>query len=423
LLDSLLQEFLLSRAMASIQMKVEKKSLGDDIFTKAFHSKPTNIKREETQFNSSEVLLESFIEEGQSFIEEGLDAKADLKNAVQRLNNDKIVMLEGKIRTLEKQLEISNEENRSLQVKLDKAESNKVDSDQTIMNLEFLLKDYTEAEQVECEAEGKKTEAPEKETIDQEVQTEVISSATDDEIKDTKANSVANKDSEEKLNEAHKVLVQQEIIIAAKTKEIDLLRRKIKDWGLEDKITEEPNQRRRSVGVASLTGDEVKKEVDDSKTGTELNSIQSKRRASSIGEDGGRRGRPSKTPKEAFKSPKKESKTPKRAVKKLIEEEKEIEIPDTDPNHPTSSFNLRKKGRNHRGKKPLKPMRNLVGPLTETVEHVIVDKGEEHTRTDGIDLYFALRMKKSDQIIAKTGFRNPGPRVGSWKEYRSRYVK
>merc|ERR1711936_1457516 len=103
------------------------------------------------------------------------------------------VMLEGKIRTLEKQLEVSNKENRSLQVKLDKAESNKVDSDQTIMNLEFLLKDYTEAEQVECEAEGKKTEAPQK---------EVISSATDDEIKDTKANSVANKDSEEKLNEA-----------------------------------------------------------------------------------------------------------------------------------------------------------------------------------------------------------------------------
>jgi len=409
--------------MASIQMKVEKKSLGDDIFTKAFHSKPTNIKREESQFNSSEVLLESFIEEGQSFIEEGLDAKADLKNAVQRLNNDKIVMLEGKIRTLEKQLEISNEENRSLQVKLDKAESNKVDSDQTIMNLEFLLKDYTEAEQVECEAEGKKTEAPEKETIDQEVQTEVISSATDDEIKDTKANSVANKDLEEKLNEAHKVLVQQEIIIAAKTKEIDLLRRKIKDWGLEDKITEEPNQRRRSVGVASLTRDEVKKEVDDSKTGTELNSIQSKRRASSIGEDGGRRGRPSKTPKEAFKSPKKESKTPKRAVKKLIEEEEEIEIPDTDPNHPTSSFNLRKKGRNHRGKKPLKQMRNLVGPLTETVEHVIVDKGEEHKGSDGIDRYFALRKKKSDQIIAKNSFRNPGPRVGSWKEYRSKYVK
>merc|ERR1711936_342684 len=241
------------------------------------------------------------------------------------------VMLEGKIRTLEKQLEVSNKENRSLQVKLDKAESNKVDSDQTIMNLEFLLKDYTEAEQVECEAEEKKAEAPEKETIDQEVQTEDISSVTDDEIKDTKANSVANKDVEEKLNEAHKVLVQQEIIIAAKTKEIDLLRRKIKDWGLENKITEEPNQRRRSVGVASLTGDEVKKEVDDSKTGTELNSIQSKRRASSIGEDGGRRGRPSKTPKE-------ESKSPKRAVKKLIEEEKEIEIPDTDPNHPTSSL-------------------------------------------------------------------------------------
>merc|ERR1712179_888645 len=114
----------------------------------------------------------------------------------QRLNNDKIVMLEGKIRTLEKQLEISNEENRSLQVKLDKAESNKVDSDQTIMNLEFLLKDYTEAELVECEAEGKKAEATEKETIDQEVQTEVISSATDDKIKDTKANSVANKDLE-----------------------------------------------------------------------------------------------------------------------------------------------------------------------------------------------------------------------------------
>jgi len=402
--------------MASSKMKLEKTSLGEDIFTKAFHSKTTSIKREETQFNSTEVLLESFIEEGQSFIEEGLDAKVDLKNAVQRLNNDKIVMLEGKIRTLEKQLENSNEENRTLQVKLDKAESNKIDSDQTIMNLELLLKDYTQSEQVECEAEEKKIEAPEKETTDQEVQTEVISSATDDEITDTKANGVPNNDLNEKLNEAHKVLVQQEIIITTKTREIDLLRRKIKDWGLEEKINEESVPRRRSVAVASLTRGEVKKEVDDSKTGTELDSIQSKRRASSIGDDGGRRGRSSKTPK-------KESKMPVKSAKKVIEEEDDFEVPDTDPNHPTSSFNLRKKGRNHRGKKPLKPMRNLVGPLTETVEHAIVDKGEEHTRYDGVDRYFVLRNKKSDKITAKTGFRNQGPRVGSWKEYRSRYVK
>jgi len=409
--------------MASSKMKLEKTSLGEDIFTKAFHSKTTSIKREETQFNSTEVLLESFIEEGQSFIEEGLDAKVDLKNAVQRLNNDKIVMMEGKIRTLEKQLESSNEENHTLQVKLDKAESNKIDSDQTIMNLELLLKDYTQSEQVECEAEEKKIEAPEKETTDQEVQTEAISSATDDEITDTKTNGVPNNDLNEKLNEAHKVLVQQEIIITTKTREIDLLRRKIKDWGLEEKINEESVPRRRSAAVASLTSDEVKKEVDGSKTSTELNNIQSKRRALSMGEDGGRRGRPSKTPKKGTETPKRESKTSKTAVKKVVEDEEDIEVPDTDPNHPTSSFNLRKKGRNHRGKKPLKPMRNLVGPLTETVEHAIVDKGEEHTRYDGVDRYFVLRNKKSDKITAKTGFRNQGPRVGSWKEYRSRYVK
>ena len=58
--------------MANIKMEVVKKGFGDDIFTKAFHSKPMHIKKEETQGNSTEILLESFIEEGQSFIEEGL---------------------------------------------------------------------------------------------------------------------------------------------------------------------------------------------------------------------------------------------------------------------------------------------------------------------------------------------------------------
>jgi len=402
--------------MANIKMEVEKKGFGEDIFTKAFHSKPMHIKKEETQGNSTEILLESFIEEGQSFIEEGLDAKAELKNAVERLNNDKIVLLEGKIRSLEKQLKCSTEENQSLQARLDKAESEKVDNDQTIMNLEYLLKDYTEAEQHEGQGgEKKNVDPPEKVTIDQEVQTEVSSSSTGNEETNTKANDGAsNNDLGEKLNEAHKILIQQEIIITTKTREIDLLRRKIRDWGLEDKIYQESTPKRRSVAVASAENDEVKKEVDGSNTSTEPNNTRTKRRASSIEVV---KGRPPKTPKEESKTPKKESKTPKKAV-----QEEEIEIPDTDPNHPTSSFNLRKKGRNHRGKKPLKPMRNLVGPFTETVEDVIVDKGDQHTRVVGVDRYFALRKKKPEQISEKS-FRNPGPRVGSWKEYRSKYVK
>ena len=67
----LIFQYTFSLSMANKHMKVENKGLGEDIFTKAFHSKPMNIKKEETVLNNSEVLLESFVEEGQSFIEEG----------------------------------------------------------------------------------------------------------------------------------------------------------------------------------------------------------------------------------------------------------------------------------------------------------------------------------------------------------------
>ena len=57
-------------------------------------------------------------------------------------------------------------------------------------------------------------------------------------------------------------------------------------------------------------------------------------------------------------------------------DEDDIVVPDTDLKHPTSSFNLRKKGRNIRGKKPtkLEPMDNMSGPFTEIVERYLSNK-------------------------------------------------
>jgi len=415
--------------MANKHMKVENKGLGEDIFTKAFHSKPMNIKKEETVLNNSEVLLESFVEEGQSFIEE--DVKTDVKNALERLNNDKIMMLEGKIRLLEKDLQRNNEEKLSLKAKLDKAECEKVENDQTIISLESMLKDFTEAEQVDVGE--KKVELLRPEVIEKGVQTdETYTKSTTDQETDTEdANFVINADLklQEKLDEAHKVLLQQENIISTKNGEISLLRSKIRDWGLEEKITEETIPRRRSIGGG--TRDDVKKEVvENLSVGSDTNGVVGVKRQRRVSKEANLLRSP-KTTRNGGKTPQNKktdtrmNKTPKRALAESDEDD--IVVPDTDLKHPTSSFNLRKKGRNIRGKKPtkLEPMDNMSGPFTEIVESIIVDKGEDANAFAGINRYYVLHKKKDStrNIDSKPVFRNPGPRVSSWKEHQSKYVR
>jgi len=418
--------------MTNKTMRVENKGLGEDIFTKAFHSKSMNIKKEETVLNNSEVLLESFVEEGQSFIEE--DVKTDVKNALERLNNDKIMMLEGKIRLLEKDLQRNIEEKLSLKAKLDQAEREKVENDLTIISLESMLKDFTEAEQVDVGE--KKVELLRPEVIEKEVQTDEIctKSTTDRETATEDANFIVNVDLElqEKLDEAHKVLLQQENIISTKNGEISLLRRKIRDWGLEEKITEETIPRRRST-VGGVRDDFIKEVIEDLSVGSDTNGIvvvKRQRRVSSINKEANLLRSPKTTRNDAKtlqnkKTDTRMNKTPKRALEESDEDD--IVVPDTDLKHPTSSFNLRKKGRNIRGKKPtkLEPMGNMSGPFTEIVESVIVDRGDDASAVAGINRYYVLHKKKDStrNIDLKPVFRNPGPRVSSWKEHQSKYVR
>merc|ERR1719470_673602 len=104
-----------------------KKKKTEDLFKQAFNSEPIVVKKEKAALDSSEALLESSIEEGQSYIEE--DVKADVKSALERLNNDKIIMLEGKVRTLERNIKASSDEKKSLQMKIDTLELEKVEND------------------------------------------------------------------------------------------------------------------------------------------------------------------------------------------------------------------------------------------------------------------------------------------------------
>merc|ERR1719407_83551 len=65
---------------------------------------------------------------------------------------------------------------------------------------------------------------------------------------------------------------------------------------------------------------------------------------------------------------------------------------DTDPKHPTSSFNLRRKGRNHKGRKKLRPMGPLAELVSEPVGDIIVNKGDT-TQSGDVYRYFAIRKK------------------------------
>jgi len=95
----------------------------------------------------------------------------------------------------------------------------------------------------------------------------------------------------------------------------------------------------------------------------------------------------------------------------------EIAAFNTDPKrkHRTKSIYMRKKGRVNRERKPLKPMDNMSGPFTETVESLIVDKGDDQNAIAGVNLYYVLHKKEDSarNIDSRPVLRNPGCRVDS----------
>ena len=224
-------------------------------------------------------------------------------------------------------------------------ESQLRESSEEVMNLESQLREYSE------EVESKQTETEDKSGHREKE----LESAT----KDTSNNAMMELRS--KLEEYAKILVVQEEDIKAKTSKINLMSKKIKQWGLEDKLNDEPKE------------------------------FTPKRKAPKIFKQ--ERKTPNTEKKPKIKSP-------------ILSEEEEIDeeddtslnastvefYEDTDPKHPTSSFNLRRKGRNHKGRKKLRPMGPLAEFVSEPVGDIIVNKGDT-TQSGDVYQYFAIRKK------------------------------
>jgi len=485
-------------------------------------------------------LLQSFTEEGKVSIESFENEESDVIFSLKIENTNlikKLEIMEGKVKTLEKELEgsldelesdkglkqmafskskyklqkeivskdetISNlsTENKSLQQKVDEIEIEKVEDECRILELENMLRDYTEQEEYAGQPEDDPTEDKKiPETTEKEVQTDIVKTITEGnqteivetitegnqtEIVDTLTQGVQTKNVEmttegvqtdnmetkadikkeketnsganqavltKKLDDAYKILVEQELNVLAKNKEIERMREKIRAWGLEDKLGEERTLRRRTITGAK--GDIKSKDA-------ESNAVGLKRKAQSIVKEEAKfpknpkkeEAKFPKTPKKDIKvenrlktkTPKKEvkvenklkAKTPQSLAKKFksvkinntldtstVDDEEDDEVSDYDPNHPTSSFNLRMKGRINKNKKEkLKPIGPLVDYFMETVPDVIVNRGE-NPETIGVNRYFAIRNRgKKSESRKSEAFKNPGPRMSSWKEYRSKYQK
>jgi len=326
--------------------------------------------------------------------------------------------------------------NKSLQDTIDNLELEKVENELRTMEMENLLRDYTE----ETEDDGENKETPEK--IEKEVQTD---------------STEVNKEAElgKQLEDAYKIIVVQETNLLAKGKEIEVMSKKIRQWGLEDKLTEdnkEPSKRRRTIHImkeeTKRTDDVIiKEERSTPKPAFEPKSTErSKRKAQTFAKEETKVPKPEikreyKTPKkdvqqqsESRKAPKTPKTVTKQNKKKLFDNDLDAsldtsvdndELADTDPRHPTSSFNLRRKGRTHKRREKLKPIGPLLDYFMETVADVIVDKGDD-PRAVGVNRYFAIRNQKPKSVVKKQetkyAFRNPGPRVHSWKEYRTKYM-
>merc|ERR1719427_429187 len=224
------------------------------------------------------------------------------------------------------------------------------------MILESQLREYSE------EVESKQTETEDKSAHREKE----LESATKDTSND------AMMELRSKLDEYAKILVVQEEDIKTKAGQINLMSKKIQQWGLEDKLNDEPKE------------------------------FTPKRKVLKI-----------------FKQERKTPNTEKKQIKspKIISEEEEIDeeddpslnastaefYEDTDPKHPTSSFNLRRKGRNHNGRKKLRPMGPLAEYVSESVGDIIVNKGDT-TQSGDVNRYFAIRKKQGTQPVLRKHF-------------------
>jgi len=300
------------------------------------------------------------MEEKVHVLEKALDASFD------ELENNgglKYPELKTEISSLESEIAkkdeiISNlkDENKTINHKMDIYEIEKAENDIERMNLESQLRESSE-EVMNLESQlreySEEVESKQTETEDKSGHRE-LESATKDTSND------AMMELRSKLDEYAKILVVQEEDIKTKARQINLMSKKIKQWGLEDKLNDEPKE------------------------------FTPKRKAPKI-----------------FKQ---EPKTPNTEKKikspKIISEEEEIDeeddtslnastaefYEDTDPKHPTSSFNLRRKGRNHKGRKKLRPMGPLAEYVSESVGDIIVNKGDT-TQSGDVYRYFAIRKK------------------------------
>merc|ERR1719186_2552563 len=315
------------------------------------------------------------MEEKVHVLEKALDASFDELESNGGLKypelKTEISSLESEIAKKDEIISNLKDENKTINHKMDIYEIEKAENDierlnlesqlressEEVMNLESQLREYSE------EVESKQTE------------TEDISGHREKELKsatkDTSNNAMVELRS--KLDEYAKILVVQEEDIKTKARQINLMSKKIQQWGLEDKLNDEPKE------------------------------FTPKRKAPKIF-------------KQECKTPNTEKK-PKIKSTKIISEEEEIDeeddtslnantaefYEDIDPKHPTSSFNLRRKGRNHKGRKKLRPMGPLAEYVSESVGDTIVNKGDT-TQSGDVHRYFAIRKKQGAQPVLRKHF-------------------
>jgi len=314
------------------------------------------------------------------------------------------------------------QENTQLKETIDKLEISKIENEIRIQELEYLLKDYVEEaennESVKQEDKTKfdvssrcttcakisdksvgevtgnpyelyaKQESHEqvvveektivkKEKIDRETQTtetEMLKTVDCDTTSSGEENIKSNDSSgpdagdnllleshsnlKKKLDDAYKIIVMQESNITENEKKISLLERKIKQWGLEDKILEDSPPSRRKSSVRE-------------KNNTDENCVGKSN---------------SKTPKEIVKRKSMQNGSPEKRSRRKVEV-----LGDVDPDHPTSSFNLRMKGRSLKKTKKLVPFGPFKDVSKETISCMMHDIGAEMKKDSISEKFFVLR--------------------------------
>jgi len=168
----------------------------------------------------------------------------------------------------------------------------------------------------------------------------------------------SHSDLKKKLDDAYKIIVMQESNISENEKKISLLERKIKQWGLEDKILEDSPPPRRKSSVRGK--DKTDENYDDKCI--------------------------SKTPKNIVKRKIVQSGSPEKRSRRKVEAHGDV-----DPDHPTSSFNLRMKGRSLKKTKKLVPFGPFKDVSKETILCMMHDLGAETKKDSVTEKFFALR--------------------------------